>query len=250
MKQADGRLHAQIGQIKVKLGQVFRHAQAFIDNGAVGQAANIKIIVLDAFFNAAARHKQASLDILNAPAAGRIDKHLLDFRHIGRRNRAEHRHTHRHIAPSGNAQGFVNQLFIDNVDIFLRQSFVLRQENLADGKVLRQGEARFGRHRLKKGFRHLQQQAAAVARFAVRQNGAAVLHARQTENGGAHHFMARLAVDIGDKAETAVFFFQRAIIQLRHDKTFPAKTILVEALPAALVVKILAYLRAPEAILY
>ena len=250
MKQADGRLHTQIGQIKVKLGQVFRHAQAFIDNGAVGQAANIEIIVLDALFNAAACHKQAPLDILNAPTAGRIDKHLFDFRHIGRRNRAEHRHIHRHIAPSSNAQGFVNQLFIDNIDIFLRQGFVLRQENLADCEILRQGETCFGSHRLKKGFRHLQQQAAAVACFAVGQNGAAVLHARQTENSGAHHFMARLAVDIGNKAETAVFFFQRAIIQLRHDKTFPAKTILVEARPAAFVIKILTHACMAGAILY
>ena len=39
--------------------------------------------MLDAFFDTAARYKQTALDILNTPAARRVDKHLFDSRHIG-----------------------------------------------------------------------------------------------------------------------------------------------------------------------
>ena len=106
VKQADGRLHTQVAQIEIKLGQVFRHTQTFVNHGLIGKTANIEIGVLNPLFDAAAGHKQAALQILRAPARRRVDKHLLNLRHISQRNRTQYRRISRHLAPRGNTQRF------------------------------------------------------------------------------------------------------------------------------------------------
>ena len=78
VEHADGRLHANVGQIQIEARQIHRHAQSFIDGDQVGEADHVEVVVADAFLDAAAHDIEAALEILVDPAGRGVDKDLFD----------------------------------------------------------------------------------------------------------------------------------------------------------------------------
>ncbi len=86
-------------------------------------------------------------------------------------------------------------------------ALILVQEDEARGEPGPQGEARRRRHLAQETHRRLDEQAATVARLAVRSNRATMSQAVQRTDRGFDHPVAGLIVQAGDEAEPAGISF-------------------------------------------
>ena len=179
VEHADGRLHANVGQIQIKTWQVHRHAQPFIDGDQVGEADHVEVVVADAFLDAAAHDIEAALEILVDPAGRGVDKDLFDAGQGGLGDRAEYIGIDRHLAPTDQAQGLLFQLFVDDIASGLRQDGIGVEKQHADRVVAAQVPSLLFGDSSEEAVGFLQQQTAAVAGLAVGGDTATVLHASQ-----------------------------------------------------------------------
>ncbi|MNF55808.1 hypothetical protein D3C84_372810 [compost metagenome] len=205
MEDADCGLQALVTQVRVELLQVGRHHQAFVDDGLVRQAADVVLDVPGVGHGGTATGAEELDRELLVAEAFATNEHLLDLRQALQGQAAEDAGVHRNLAPADQLQASFDDLAIHVLARHFGAGRILVEEDHADGVLDRQfnGEGLFG-DRTQEQVRLLDQQTATVAGLAVGVDAAAVGHAGQGFDGGLQKMVARLALHMGDQAETAV----------------------------------------------
>ncbi len=212
VEDADGRLHADVGEIQIEARQVHRHAQPFVDGDQVGEADHVEVVVVDALFDAAAHDIEAALKILVDPAGRGVDKDLFNTGQGSLGDGAEHIGIDGHLAPADQAQGLFFQLFVDDIARLLGQYGVRVQKQHADRIIAAQVPSLLFGDSSKEAVRFLQQQTAAIAGLTVGWYAAAVLHASQCWHRETDKLVAGFTFHVGQQAEATVIPLQLWII--------------------------------------
>ncbi|MCY1395114.1 hypothetical protein D9M71_100430 [compost metagenome] len=205
MEHANGGLQALVTQVRVELLQVGRHHQAFVDDGLVRQAADVVLDVAGVGHGGATTGaEQLDRHFLVAEAFA-TDEHLLDLRQALQGQAAEDAGVDRDLAPADQLQASGQDFAIHVFASRFGANRVLVEEDHAD-RVL---GGQFDRESFlgdgaQEKVRLLDQQTTTVAGLAVGIDATAVGHAGQGFDGGFKKMVARLALHMGDQAETAV----------------------------------------------
>ena len=205
VEDRDGGLQALVTQIRVKLLQVRRHHQAFVDDGLVREAADVVIAVVGVGHRRATTGAE-QLDgefLIAQPFTA--DEHLLDLRQTLQRQPTEHAGVDRHLAPAHQLQAGREDFAVHVLARGFGLGRILIEEHHAHGILRRQFDAELllgdGAQEL---IGLLDQQATAITGLAVGVDTAAVSHAGEGLNSGIKQVMTRLTLHMGDQAEAAV----------------------------------------------
>ncbi len=184
VEHADRGREALVTQVRVELGQVGRHHQAFVDDVLVREAADIEgAVVGQCDFGAAAGEEQldAELTLVEALAG---NEYLFNARQTLERQLPENAGIHRNLTPANQGKPLRLDFLAQLSTSAIRLAGVLIEEDHANRILGRQlGVEMLQGLRAQKGVRLLHQQTAAVAGLAIGVDAAAVSHACQGLNG-------------------------------------------------------------------
>ncbi len=175
---------ALVTQVRVELGQVGRHHQAFVDDVFVGEAANIEgAVVSQCHFRAAPGEEQLDAEITFSDIVSG-NEHLLDARQPFERELAQDTGIDRHLAPADQRQALGDDLLAQASPCVVGLGCVLIEEHHADGILRGQLDIEVLQClRAQKGIWLLHQQTATVAGLAIGIDAAAVRHTGQGLDG-------------------------------------------------------------------
>ncbi len=209
---------ALIEQIGIEFGELLSLEQAFVDDAAAGERANVKIrngAGAHGVFDALTHEEQLELQRRRILSRATADEDLFDFRARTVGDLADHLGAHRHLAPAVNSVAETDDLLLDNgATGFLRAEILTRQEDHADGEQV--GFRHFAdalQMLVEKRVRDLQVDAGTVAGLTVSINGAPVINAFEGFDAHFDDGAAGLAIDRGDEADTAGIMLVGGVVE-------------------------------------
>ena len=213
VKHGNRGFETRVAQIRIKLGQRRRHDHALVTDRDRRQAGDIGFAVGDPVLGPAPREKQPAIEPISLHRLGCVDEHLFDPGQGTQGKRAADGGIGRHDTPAGNFELELGDGPVQGLARGAGRGFVPGQEYGTGGKPRIERKTQVLAHGTHETHRKLEQQAAAVAGFAVGRNRAAVRQPRQRRYRGLDDPVAGHVVEVCDQAEAATVPFERGVVQ-------------------------------------
>ena len=218
MHQGKGADQGGVLQILIKAGYLMRHQQPLINQGAVGKAANIKVIGIrraeaefrQAPLNNLAEDVEFAFQLFRVDPRRPADKNLLNVGLDGPGFPAQFSRVHRHGAPAQQFQPLGGDAAVNQGAALGLGVRGRRQKNHPHAVAARfgQGKAQSGTFLLKEPMRHLQQDAGPVPRLRVAAASPPMAQVDQNLQALGDDLVGLAAPDVGDHAHPATVVFQ------------------------------------------
>ncbi len=207
--------HARILQIGIELRQKLGHDHALVNDRARGERREVenRILRLELFLAAAARHEQFSVEGGLVDVLVRIHEDLLDDGQALQSLRTASIRVRGQRAKSGELQIFELQLGAEHLAGLRRLGGIAIQEYEARGKHRLELQARLSTHRSQERGRLLDQQSTAIAGLAVVRNRATVRQPVQRADGSLDNPVAGAIIQAGDQTKAAGVLFMGGAAQ-------------------------------------
>ena len=166
-------------------------------------------------FNPPPHHVELPLERLFIQRLGGLQKDLLDVGLRTARHASNRRGVHRRVAPAHHLEALFGDDLFHHAFALQPLQLAHRQKDHAHRVAARRGQLhpQLGALLGKELVRNLNQHARAVARLRIAAAGSAVLQVLQHLDALLHDRVALLALDVGDKPETAGVMLVRRVIQ-------------------------------------